>query len=172
MQFVGLFAVVGDLNAEIVVDARLHVAYLLANENLILHGHIATGKLSDEILNRVLRGTDVHRQGIVNLFILRSDERTGAEGLVIDDDTHLCVLQTHRTVNVLRVVDVAQEKAVALHRHATGVREHFVIVKQRVLIVDVYREIVRKVQRMLLSILLGGDGDMTIHNRACCYRSK
>ena len=77
------------------------------------------------------------------------------------------MLQIDGTVNIRRVVDITQQEAIALHRHPTGVRKHFVIVKQRILVVDIYREIVGEVQRALLSILQGGNSNVAVHIYCC-----
>ena len=87
--------------------------------------------------------------------------------MVIHDDTHLRMLQIYGTVDIRRVVDITQQEAIALHRHSTGVRKHFVVVKQRILVVDIYREIVGEVQRALLSILQSGNGNVAVHIYCC-----
>ena len=77
------------------------------------------------------------------------------------------MLQIYGTVDIRRVVDITQQETIALHRHSTGVRKHFVVIKQRILVVDIYREIVGEVQRALLSILQGGNGNVAVHTYCC-----
>ena len=163
MDFIRFLTAVCYLDAKIIVNMRLHSSDFLTNKNTILQRNVTALQFTYEVINRVLRGRNVHGESGVDFFIFGSYESAGAERLVIDYDTHLRMLQANRTVDVGRIVDVTQQETIALHWHSTWVRKHFIVVKQRILIVDVDAEIVTEIQRLLATVFEGCDGDMTIH---------
>ena len=58
----------------VVGDFGLHVAYLLANENIVAHRHIAAFQLSDKIRETMLVGIDVHTELIVHFLVVLHHE--------------------------------------------------------------------------------------------------
>ena len=162
---VWFLSVVGHFDREAVVHGSRHVTDFLSDEYFVFDGDFSAGEVSYEVVDGVFRCGNVHRESTVDFLVLGGDECARAEGLVIDHDAHLRVFERHWPVDVGRVVHIAEQESVALQRHTDGVRKHFVLVEEWVLVVNVDGEVGRQVEWLLLAVLEGGYGNMTIHLR-------
>ena len=105
----------------LVIDSSCDSTNLFTNQDFIFQRDVLTFQVANQIVDRMVRSRNIHCQRTVYLLILCGDERTRTERLVIHHDTHFRMFETYWAIDVQRVIDIAQQETITLHRHPTGV---------------------------------------------------
>ena len=131
-----------DIYHRVALDVYPYVAYLLADDQVILDGDVTAVERSDELAETLSAGINAHRERVIYLFSILHDERTVAEGQSVGMDACGQMLHVDCAERCPHVIDVLYQPSVAFERNGKRIGKHLVIIEHGVLIFYINREII------------------------------